>query len=90
MAFNMEVVWVLGLVRHDIEDKVDELCNLGVGALGPLVAGVRMGKFEDFTQNFQYEDVVYLIFALKQGRFEDFKYEHFNKIPISKYGKLLI
>jgi hypothetical protein len=44
MAFTMEAVSVLGLVRHDVEDRVDEFCALsdGVVVCGHAVAGVGL------------------------------------------------
>ena len=42
----LEAVAGLGLLAHDVEDRVDELGALGVVALGPVVAGARLAEDE--------------------------------------------
>mmetsp|Transcript_8088 Transcript_8088/g.21636 ORF Transcript_8088/g.21636 Transcript_8088/m.21636 type:complete len:456 (-) Transcript_8088:52-1419(-) len=42
----LEAVAGLGLLAHDVEDRVDELGALGVVALGPVVARARLAEDE--------------------------------------------
>jgi len=40
----LQAVAALGLLAHDIEDRVDELGSLGVVALGPVVASTALSE----------------------------------------------
>lgn len=41
---SLEAVAALGLLPHDVQNRVDELGPLGVVALGPVVAGAALAK----------------------------------------------